>query len=128
MDCISSDSTAAICADAIGSAGGKYSCLLRPLPKMPRDDVTSQLTFAYTAIGEPFIKKGTEYPAVPEDYEFQTHFWNLATALLAEGKFKVHPPDVRDGGLKGIPEGLKMMRENKVSGQKLVYRVAETPK
>jgi NADPH:quinone reductase-like Zn-dependent oxidoreductase len=128
LDCISSDVTAAVCAGAIGSAGGKYSCLIRPLPKMPRDDVTTQLTFAYTGVGEPFSKGTTEFPAVEEDYEFQKNFWNLAEVLLAEGKLKAHPPNVRGGGLKGIPEGLQLMREDKVSGQKLVYRVAETPK
>ena len=128
LDCISSDATAAICASAIGSAGGKYSCLITPLPKMPRDDVTSRLTFAYTGAGEPFSKGTREFPAVQEDYEFQKNFSSLAEALLAEGKLKAHPPSVRGGGLKGIPEGLQLMKEDKVSGQKLVYRVAETPK
>ncbi|KAI9787530.1 MAG: hypothetical protein M1839_000060 [Geoglossum umbratile] len=128
FDTISSDATAAICAGAIGTAGGKYSCLVKPLPNMPRDDVESQLTFAYTGAGETFSKGPTEFPAVPEDYEFQKDFWNLAETLLGDEKFKVHPPHVGKGGLEGVLEGLQLMREDKVSGQKLVYRVAETPK
>ncbi|KAI9769514.1 MAG: hypothetical protein M1840_003991 [Geoglossum simile] len=128
LDCISSDSTAAICAGAIGPDGGKYSCLIKPLPNMPRDDVTSQLTFAYTGAGEAFSKGPTEFPASEVDYEFQKSFWNLARELLAEGKLKVHTPSAREGGLRGVLEGLQLMREDGVSGQKLIYMVEETVK
>ena len=54
-------------------------------------------------------------------------FWGLACKLLAEKKIKVHPVDVRPGGLKGVLEGMEEMRQGKVSGKKLVYRVSETP-
>ena len=46
--------------------------------------------------------------------------------LLRNGKIKVHKPDARKGGLKGVLEGLDEMRVGKVSGRKLIYRVAET--
>ena len=95
---------------------------------MPRADVQFKHTLAYTAMGERFRTgaTGPEFPASKEDFEFGKMFWGLAETLLAEGKFKVHPPSVRKGGLQGVLEGLQEMREDKVSGQKLVYRVAET--
>ena len=51
----------------------------------------------------------------------------VADPLIAEGKVKVHPPEVRGEGLKGVLSGLQDLKTGKVSGKKLVYRVAETP-
>lgn len=62
MDCIAFDSTAAICADAISSKGGRYSSLL-PISEFPRKDVTNASTLAYTGFGETFVKGGKEFPA-----------------------------------------------------------------
>jgi len=50
----------------------------------------------------------------------------VARKLLEEGKYKAHPLDVRPGGLNGVIDGMEDMRQGKVSGKKLVYRVAET--
>lgn len=123
LDCISSDSSAKISADSIGSNGGKYSALLK-VENFPRDDVPNTLTLAYTALGQA-IKLGgvVEIPAKKEDFDFAVHFIALARELLAEGKFKVHPPTVRPGGLEGILDGLQELKEDKVSGTKLVYQI-----
>ena len=51
----------------------------------------------------------------------------VADPLIAEGKIKVHPPEVRGEGLKGVLSGLQDLKAGKVSGKKLVYRVEETP-
>ena len=64
-------------------------------------------------------------PANEEDAQFMEMFIPIAEKLLAEGKIKVHPPSVRPGGLRGILEGFQDLREGKVSGEKLVYRVAD---
>lgn len=71
-------------------------------------------------------KEGPEFEAKREDQEFAARFWKMAGELLAQGKLKVHPPDVRPGGLEGVLEGLDELRQGKVSGKKLVYRVADT--
>ncbi len=42
---------------------------------------------------------------------------------MAGGKVKVHPPTVMDGGLDKVLDGLELLRNDKVSGQKLVYKV-----
>jgi hypothetical protein len=49
----------------------------------------------------------------------------VAERLLKEGKWRPHRQEVRKGGFDGILEGMKDMKEGKVSGVKLVYRVAE---
>ncbi|KAI1458276.1 oxidoreductase-like protein [Annulohypoxylon moriforme] len=121
FDCISEGSSPAISAEAIGPKGGKYSALL-PV-EFPRKDVTSAMTLGYVAIGEPFSKFGMEWKVTPEDFEFGSKFWSVTEDLLAQGKLKVHPVSLREGGLDGILGGLEEMRQNKVSGKKLVYKI-----
>lgn len=54
-------------------------------------------------------------------------FWKLTEELFREGKLKPHPIRVGKDGLVGVFEGMQEMREGRVSGVKLVYRVGETP-
>ena len=78
---------------------------------------------AYTVVGKDLTFAGNPIPAQPQDLEFGKGFWELSRELLADGKVKVHRPDVRQGGLKGVFEGLDEMRQGKVSGVKLVYKL-----
>ncbi|KAF9697960.1 hypothetical protein EKO04_004419 [Ascochyta lentis] len=120
FDCIAEHGSEKICAAAIGSEGGHYSGLLPgPLKDFPREDVEHGWTFGYTALGEAFNE---QVPAKPQDYEFGVKFWKAAEELFNSGKVKAHPTLVRDG-LGGVPQGLNDLKENKVSGKKLVYRV-----
>jgi len=123
FDCIATSNAAAISAEAISSKGGKYSSLL-VVKDFPRNDVKNSVTLAYTGVGEWFKKGDTEFPASEEDMLFQEKFWKLTGELLAEKKIRTHPHQVRDGGLDGILSGLKDLKEDKVSGVKLVYRIS----
>jgi NADPH:quinone reductase-like Zn-dependent oxidoreductase len=122
FDTISTESTVAISAEAIGTSGGKYSSLLS-VDKFPRDDVTKASTIAYSGLGETFHKGGKEFPANKEHLEFQTKFWKLSGELLAQGKFKTHPVELREGGLDKILDGVDDLKQGKVSGVKLVYKM-----
>ena len=53
-------------------------------------------------------------------------FWDLSAKLVADGQIGVHPPHLGNNGLNGVFDGLQAMRDARVSGQKLVYRVDET--
>jgi NADPH:quinone reductase-like Zn-dependent oxidoreductase len=121
FDCIAEHGSEKICCAAISSAGGHYSGLLpTPLENFPRkDDVKHGWTFGYTALGEKYSDK---VPAMPDHYDFGVRFWAAAEKLLNDKTIKTHPTLVRDG-LEGIPQGLNDLKENKVSGKKLVYRV-----
>lgn len=82
----------------------------------------------YTVFGEGFkFGKQLEYPPIPEDFEYTKKFIKLTEKLLAEGKLKAHRTKVGADGLKGVLKGLEDMKAGKVSGEKLVYRVEETP-
>ena len=113
------------CDNALSTEGGDYSSLL-PV-KLERENVKDRFTLAYTVIGEGFDFGPNPFPAKPEDKAFAEGFLPIAEKILADGKFKVHPPKVLPGGLKGVLEGLQAMKEGKVSGEKLVYNVADTP-
>jgi hypothetical protein len=47
--------------------------------------------------------------------------------LIASAQLAVHPPKVGKDGLKGVLDGMEQLRQGKVTGVKLVYRVDETP-
>lgn len=128
FDIISVEQSAAICAAALSSGSGcAYSSLL-PV-KLPRQDIENKYTLVYTVANEYFRmgEKGPEFPAKQQDFDFAKKFCGIAEKLLADGKFKVHPPSVRKGGLKGVLDGLQELREGKVSSMKLVYKISETP-
>lgn len=127
FDCIAEGNSAQICADALSADSSAkkpvYSALL--YLEMPRKDVEAKYTLGYTIFGEevnkPFMP--ATLPASREDYDFGCMFWRLSEQLLAQGKFKVHTPDVRGGGLEGVLEGLEELKQGKVSGKKLVYKM-----
>ncbi|KAI1213383.1 oxidoreductase-like protein [Annulohypoxylon truncatum] len=121
FDCISEGNSPAISAEAIGPKGGKYSALLQV--DSPRKDVTSAMTLGYLAVGESFSKLGMEFKATAEDHEFASKFWSVTEDLFAQGKLKAHPVSLREGGLDGILDGLEELRQGKVSGKKLVYKI-----
>lgn len=124
FDCISLPASVAICAEAFGSRGGKYSALLY-IDGFPREDVEVEVTMAYTAFGQEYRQNDKVTPAKPQDLEYAARFWKVAGELLAQGKIKPHPAEVREGGLEGILDGLEDMKQDKVSGVKLVYKVQD---
>ena len=134
LDCIAVASSPQICADALSTDNSRTKCYssLLGLDDFPRDDVEKKATIAYSAMGEEMSFPGRgpipDIPAKEEDLQFMTMFIGIAQELLAEGKIKPHPVSLRQGGLKGVLDGLQEMREGNVSGEKLVYRVDETPK
>ena len=119
-DTIAVESSAKICAGALSSSGGTYGCLLQL--EFPRKDVDTFWTLGYTAMGEAFSYGPRKFPASESDFKFAQKFWSVAEKLLAEGKIKAHKIRVRDG-LEGVLEGLNDLKEKKISGEKLVYKV-----
>jgi NADPH:quinone reductase-like Zn-dependent oxidoreductase len=125
FDCISVEASAAFCDNALSTEGGEYSALLNV--KIERENVNDRFTLAYTTVGEAFLFGDIPFPAIPENRAHAEKFIPIAESLLNQGKIKVHPPKVGPNGLQGVMEGLKLLKEDKVSGEKLVYNVSETP-
>jgi len=55
------------------------------------------------------------------DFDFAKKFRAEAQTLLDERRFRTHPVQLRHGGLDGIMDGLDDIKNDGVSGQKLVY-------
>ena len=141
FDTVSEGTSLQICADALSSsptAEGiqkRYHSLLG-ISKFPREDVAKKTTIAYSVLGEPLQfpgPGGTSQPRIPanvEDYTFMRDtFVPLTEKLIAERKVRISMDKVvavKAGGLEGVLDGLRDMKEGKVSGQKWVYRVADT--
>ena len=73
--------------------------------KFPRSDAAARPMMSWNALGESFAAMGREFPAVMEDYEHAKRFWVLSTKLIAEGKLRPLPVEVRGGGLAGVIDG-----------------------
>jgi hypothetical protein len=91
----------------------------------PRFDVVSTFPLGYTITGERFVIEDKEWPASPEDFELGKTFFSLAEKLLDHGLIKSHPIKLMEGGLEGISDGMQYLKDGKVSGVKLVYRISE---
>jgi hypothetical protein len=125
FDTVSKESSAKISAEALSSKGGIYVNLLGEYDA-PRSDVESIFFLVYGITGEKYIFEGKHWEAQPTYYEFATNFFPLVEKLWGEGKWTEHPREVRSGGLIGVLDGMKDMKEGKISGYKLVYNVGET--
>ncbi|KAI0059165.1 dehydrogenase [Artomyces pyxidatus] len=92
----------------------------------PREGVTTIFSGAPVLLGEDL-----EYPTkrilTPEDRKRGLEFVDLLSKILATGKVKPNPLLILPKGLASVPEGFQYMLDGKVSAQKLVYRIADTP-
>ena len=129
-DTIGSESAVQICANSLTSAsGGKFVTISPKADEkyFHRDDVALKTwTLGYSVMGEAFewpFKSGNVMPAKPQDFEFGKKFIGICEQLIAERKIKGYPT-LKEGGLSAVLEGLEDLKENRVSGQKLVYKVA----
>lgn len=69
----------------------------------------------------PFKFQEQVLDAPVERFKSAVKFAGVAERLLEEGRIKMHPKEVRVGGLKGVLEGIRDLKDQKVSGRKLVY-------
>ncbi|KAL1845306.1 hypothetical protein VTK73DRAFT_703 [Phialemonium thermophilum] len=125
FDCVSTPEAIKISLSAMAPRGGKYVALMyvdQAAVKAINPNVSVTTPFAYTIFGEAF-EKFRRFKAVPEDFEFGVKFWAIAEELLAAGKIEPARQDVNRGGkgLEGVLVGLEELKQNKVSGVKLVY-------
>lgn len=125
-DCVTSEETAQICADALTTeSGARYGCILSV--KFPRDDVKYTDTLAYTGVGDDFEKFGKQMHNNEKHGEFQLKWWEIARTLLAAGRVKTHPITLKPNGLQGAIDGMEAMKAGNYNAEKLVVRVSETP-
>ncbi|TKY89333.1 hypothetical protein EX895_001864 [Sporisorium graminicola] len=69
-------------------------------------------------------KSSTTETIAPES--FGERWFKTVTRWVEEGKLKPNKVLILEGGIDGIPAGLKLLEENKVSNRKLFARIADT--
>ena len=129
-DCIGQHGSTEGCFEALTSSAPEgqkiyYGDILLPPDSFPRDDVVTSWSLGYTATGEQVTMGSHYFEAQPEHYEWIKKWVLVVSELLQAGKIRAPRLDIRDGGLQGIAQGLDDLKTGKVSGSKLVYRIAE---
>ncbi|OAA74158.1 Alcohol dehydrogenase superfamily, zinc-type [Cordyceps fumosorosea ARSEF 2679] len=122
FDGISENGTTEFCAAAL-QPGGSVVVLLPP-KAAEIDGVKVQHILAYTLFGREFHllpPRGPKFPASAEDRAVLARFYALLPGIV--GKLEPIPVKELPGGLEGLGEGLNLLREGKVSGTKLGYKL-----
>lgn len=125
LDCITSVESTILCFAAIGRAGGKYVSL------DPWQDhvATRKVVKCDFTVGPRVFGEGctwpTPYGSEPDEElkEFGVDLWEVARKLVADGKLKNHPLRVLDGGFEAIMAGMELIRDKKLSGEKIIVRM-----
>jgi NADPH:quinone reductase-like Zn-dependent oxidoreductase len=127
LDCISERGAVEICLGAMSDAvNGRYASI-GPVPAETVTALNSNVDHTFVmgqrAFGHDIVMRGRTLVADPAALHFAKMFWELTGRLLEEGKIRVHNFSVNEGGkgLDGVLNGLKLLKEKKVSAKKLVY-------
>ena len=116
-DCITSQETVDTVVELLSTApnqGGKVTTVLNSV----YDDADANAKLSKEK-GISFDR--TMCGSVHDDKkEFGARWFKQVTDLAVEGKLQPNKVQLLDGGLDGVPAGLKLLEENKVSNRKLV--------
>ncbi|KAF8533947.1 chaperonin 10-like protein [Trichophaea hybrida] len=114
--------------ECMGEKGGTVVCLNPTHSDKLRPDVKYEFLNSFMVFGNPFTIFSYEIPAVPAIKDFIGNWFDsVAVPLLNAGKIKPHRTKVMPGGLNSVKAGWELYRDGKVSGEKLIYRIADTP-
>ncbi|KAK8869863.1 hypothetical protein IAR55_000431 [Kwoniella newhampshirensis] len=115
----------------MGDKGKQLNGIL-PIPEEvkkinPKINVTS--TLMYTLFGREFnftpaAPKDTIIPASEHDHQFGKEIFAKTADLITKHGIKANPVSLK-GGLDDVPTGFQEQKELKVSGKKLVYKIAD---
>ncbi|KAL8703230.1 MAG: hypothetical protein Q9201_003588 [Fulgogasparrea decipioides] len=127
LDCVNQAETTQLCYDSIGRAGGRYVSLepFREHVVQSRSlTVVPSWVMVLTVFGRKVALEG-EYgrEARPQDREFCGQAFAAVQALLDRGLIDTHPVKEMPGGWEGVMKGVDIIRNQAMSGQKLVYAV-----
>ena len=129
LDCITDAESIQLCYNAIGRAGGRYTCLeFCPESLQTRKAVKPDFVLGYEMFGKRVVL-GPQYSreANPKAHKAAVTWLADMQKLVDEGKIKSHPIRVIPGGFQGIINGLEILRKGAISGQKMVIFVAYNP-
>lgn len=128
LDCVCDDGSMQGCYAAIDRAGGAYTTL-EPFSKRhhSRKRVRPEWILAVSLFGRDISwKEPYGCAGEPELREFGRDWFRCAQGMLDRGE--IHPHPIQTGheqqGFEGIVDGVELIRQRAVSGEKLVYRMS----
>ncbi|KAK3935592.1 putative zinc-binding dehydrogenase family oxidoreductase [Diplogelasinospora grovesii] len=128
LDCITTRESMQICYGSIGRAGGMYTAL-DPYPETVA--ATRKIITPDWVLGPSMLGRDIGWPAPhgrPADhamYAFGVRWRDTLQELLHREVIREHPQYVQSGGLERVLDGMEGLREKRVSGKKLVYKISE---
>ena len=117
FDCISEGGTLEAISAALGKNGGGQVTFVLAYS----DEVLAALPRSVQA-GRTMVAE-----AYGGDAEFATKWFAEVGKWLEAGSFKAQKVTVIPGGLSGVEEGLRRLRNNEVRSEKFVYLIKDTP-
>jgi len=114
------------CYAALGRMGGKYVALNPFNEQLATRKVIDPDWILATRIDGAGSAWPAPYgcPPEPKLEALSVFLFQKVQELLNAEKLRSHPVRVEEGGLKGILNGVEILRKGGISGQKLVYPVA----
>lgn len=98
-------------------------------------EIPKGVEIVYTFVGT--VHTGKYMPGMPKlpkdleevsnDVEFAGSFFEWVAEALADGQLEGHRYKVTPGGLLGVQESLRALKEGKAHGKKFVCLVTDTP-
>ncbi|EJT73706.1 hypothetical protein GGTG_07562 [Gaeumannomyces tritici R3-111a-1] len=123
VDCISTTSSMQFCYQVVGRAGGRF-VTLEPFSEavaQTRKIIKADFVISPNLLGEVTWPEPHYKPENKEVIEFGRELVAIVNQLLEKELIRPHNLLVRNDGLEGISQGLKDIREGKMSGKKLIY-------
>lgn len=126
-DAISENGSMQLLAKAMNNHGKIATVLPRDPSHKLRQVSSSNDQTAFQEFPETVETVESAVPAAhTKDVDFAQKYFVLFGRLLAEGLFKTNRPRVIPGGLRGTEEGMQLLKNKKVSAEKLVVNIADT--
>ncbi|GAA5914764.1 hypothetical protein JCM6882_002736 [Rhodosporidiobolus microsporus] len=116
--------------DAV-SENGTLEAIAGAVDKNGGGKATFVLTYSEEQLAA--LPKSVEYvrtlcaTAYQGEDDFAEKWFDQVGEWIERGDFRAQKVTVVPGGLAGVEEGLRRLKEGEVRGEKLVYRIAETP-
>ncbi|KAI6353343.1 hypothetical protein MCOR25_009028 [Pyricularia grisea] len=127
LDCITTVESTTFCFGAIGRAGGTYVSL-DPFAEHAATRAVVRTAWVH---GPSIFGEGSYWPGVyarPRSDELRCYgedLWRLASRLFEQGRLRHHPLRVLEGGFERVLEAMELVRQGKVSGEKIVVRFCD---
>ncbi|KAK7035342.1 hypothetical protein VNI00_011873 [Paramarasmius palmivorus] len=124
VDCWSEGITPYQASSALSKDGGHIATVLPYLSR--KKNVETTLISAYAVYGKDIVFPFPSTADLVSAANGKTYA-KLISKLLAEGKLQLGPVKLFPNGLSGVVKGMEYSRLGKVHGEKIVYRIADTP-